>query len=119
MRRFAAIIFAAIMLVWTAAPLLACLMPGHDMTVQERECCKKMADMCGSADMPQSHSCCKTEVRNNSTIVVKADQRSVPVLVAVAPVTLPPSPKTSSALYEVEHHRPPNESLPDPTILRI
>jgi hypothetical protein len=119
MRRSAAILFALVTMFGTSAPLLACLLPAHQMTAEESECCKKMADMCGSANMPQSHSCCKTTVRDNSSIVVEADPRAVPVLQAGLPVVVPMSPKASTMFLEVERHHPPSEFLPESTVLRI
>jgi hypothetical protein len=43
-----------------SAPLLACTLPGLSMSEEEKECCRHMADQCGSSQMEESHSCCKT-----------------------------------------------------------
>jgi len=40
------------------APLLACTVPGLAMSEEEKECCRHMADQCGSSQMEGSHSCC-------------------------------------------------------------
>lgn len=119
MRRAAAIIFALIALSWSAAPLLACIVPERAMTPQERECCKHMADMCGSAKMPQSHTCCKTEVRSEISAVVKFDPQSSPNQHVLALVTLVTSPQRNETIELKKHHRPPGEFLPDTTVLRI
>jgi len=74
---------------------LACMIPGRAMTAQEHECCKHMAQMCGSASMPQSHSCCKTEVRSGTTMVVTNNRQSGPVLQIVAALPVPRSPECS------------------------
>jgi hypothetical protein len=41
-----------------SAPLLSCTLPGWAMSEEEKECCRHMADQCGSAQMEESHSCC-------------------------------------------------------------
>ena len=50
---------ALITMLWAVTPALACLLPTHQMTAAEHECCQKMAQQCGSAIMPSSHSCCQ------------------------------------------------------------
>lgn len=42
------------------APVVACMLPGAVTTAEEAACCREMAPDCGQADMPSSHSCCKT-----------------------------------------------------------
>ena len=119
MRRSVAMAFAFLVLYWAAAPLLACIAPERAMTVQERECCKHMAEMCGSAHMPQSHSCCKTEVRSDYTVVATRDQQPVPVLSTMALVSMPLPPLIDHAAGVVTAHHPPGEFLPEITVLRI
>lgn len=41
-----------------SAPLVACALPGFAMSEEEKECCRLMADQCGSSQMEESHSCC-------------------------------------------------------------
>src|SRR5262249_21220038 len=41
-----------------SAPLFACALPGLAMSEEEKECCRLMADQCGSSQMEESHSCC-------------------------------------------------------------
>ena len=119
MRRFAAIVVALLVMCWTAAPLLACVIPDRAMTAQERECCKHMAKMCGSPNMPQSHSCCKTEVRPGTTMVVTNNHQSGPVLQIVAALHVPRSSQYSDWFHKNTTHHPPSEYLPDTTVLRI
>ena len=88
MRRIAAMFIAVMVLCWTATPLLACVIPGWAMTLQERECCKHMPQMCGSAQMPASHTCCKTQVRSSNPPVVTRNQQPAPVLQVVAFVSV-------------------------------
>jgi hypothetical protein len=119
MRRSAAMAFAFLVLYWAAVPLLACMVPDRAMTVQERECCQRMAEMCGSSKMPQSHSCCKTEVRSGHTIVATTDHQPVPVLSFVAVVSMPVTPQIDHHAGVVTDHHPPGEFLPEITVLRI
>lgn len=111
--------FAFLAFYWTAAPLLACAIPGRAMTAQERECCKHMAEMCGSAQMPQSHTCCKTEVRSAYTLFATGNQQLVPDLNIVAIVTAPATPPIEHKAGVVKDHHPPGEFLPEITVLRI
>lgn len=118
MRRGIAIAFAFMAFLWTATPLLACIMPDPAMSAAERECCKHMAQMCGAANMPQSHSCCKKEVRS-ITMVATNDQQSLPHMRVVAVVAPSVELQFSGSPYESKNHLPPGECLPEPTVLRI
>lgn len=89
------------------------------MTVQERECCKHMAQMCGSSSMPQSHSCCTTEVRSGITMVATSERHSLPQMQLIATVTDSKEPHFSGTLLESRPHHPPGEVLPETTVLRI
>ncbi len=119
MRRSAAILFAWLALTWATAPLLACVLPMRAMTAQESECCKRMTQMCGSPNMPQSHSCCKKEVRATDAIVVKKHQEAVPVLAVVTALPVPNSPRVIEFLPVSTQHQPPGEILAESTVLRI
>jgi hypothetical protein len=55
LRKFACLVIALIVL---SAPVLACALPGQEMSEEEQTCCLHMADECGSAQMAESHSCC-------------------------------------------------------------
>ena len=70
------------------------------MTLQERECCKHMPQMCGSAEMPASHTCCKTQVRSSNPPVVTRDPQPGPVLQVVASVSVAGSPQISAQFDE-------------------
>ena len=41
-----------------SVPILACAVPGQQMSEEEQTCCLHMADECGSSQMGESHSCC-------------------------------------------------------------
>ena len=56
-----AALLLSIVLMWVASPAIACVLPGATLTPAERECCHHMAEQCGQASMPASHSCCQTK----------------------------------------------------------
>jgi hypothetical protein len=51
---------------------MACMLSAGSMSDDEQECCREMAGQCGQADMPSSHSCCKTLAASVQLAVVKA-----------------------------------------------
>src|SRR5271170_6531728 len=57
MRRIGVLALAAL---FTALPVMACVVPNAAMTAAERECCKKMAGQCGDMGMAKSHPCCRS-----------------------------------------------------------
>lgn len=117
MRRMLAIGVALLAVLWIASPALACLLPGRAMTVAEHACCKKMAKMCGSAHMPHSHSCCKEEGQPSNTSVLLAHHQLAPSLQIAALYV--PSRSREFALPGVTLDRPPSDSPPDSSVLRI
>jgi hypothetical protein len=62
--KFAAVTLA--LALW-GSPLLDCMLRADALTEQERECCQEMADQCGPATMPSSHSCCKELPQSGSS----------------------------------------------------
>ena len=52
-----------------SAPLIACALPGEEMTKAEQDCCLQMSDECGGTQMSDSHTCCnKTPQVEGSTL---------------------------------------------------
>jgi hypothetical protein len=41
-----------------SAPLIACALPGEEMSSAEQDCCLHMSDECGSSQMSDAHTCC-------------------------------------------------------------
>ena len=54
MQRVTSIFGVLVMLLFSASPVLACMLPEQQMTAEEQYCCKKMAGDC--ADMLESSS---------------------------------------------------------------
>jgi hypothetical protein len=64
--RVGALTMTLIAVLWAVTPAVACLLPAHQMTPAEHECCHKMAQQCGSLAMPSSHSCCQVHQRESA-----------------------------------------------------
>lgn len=116
-RQFASLLLAVIL--W-GAPVMACLTPGVEMTPAERECCKHMAQRCGSMGMPSSHSCCRKEVRQPNSMLGRAQPNigPSPITKTVSITLILPKPDQSqfcSLKLQSPSESPPS-SLP---ILRI
>jgi len=117
MRRAGSMFLVLLAMSWVALPALACLLPGPATTAAERACCQKMPQMCGSAQMPQSHSCCQT-VRPGNTSVLRAHYQSAPALQVIATWS-EPSRIPRYAIARATADRPPSDSPPGSSILRI
>lgn len=118
MRRTFAIGMTFLVMLWAASPALACLLPGRAMTTAEHACCKKMAEMCGSPSMPQSHSCCQKEVQPDTASILIAHQQSAPGLQVIMVMTAPSSAQDFE-LPGTTFGRLPSHSPPDFSVLRI
>lgn len=106
--------------VW-GSPLMACMVSGDVLTEDERECCQQMADNCGAAMMPDSHSCCKTTVQQmdpylkNSSFDLSGSQTALAQVAAIdfaTPVTMVP-------VQPAQAHSPPVSPPETLSVLRI
>ena len=79
------IVVLALLALWTAVPVLACV-PTHLMTQAEMACCKKMTGDCqmGSAQ----HPCCKTGQAVNAPVATVEPISQFHLNVAVVSFTL-------------------------------
>jgi hypothetical protein len=59
MRAFRQLGALILLLVTCLAPAMACMVPGAEMSAQERSCCRAMNNHCGQMGMPASHGCCQ------------------------------------------------------------
>lgn len=72
MRR-SSILASALCTVILGGPIMACLVPGAQLSAEEKKCCREMAAECGtSSNMPKSHSCCDTVVRPDNNLLPSA-----------------------------------------------
>jgi hypothetical protein len=101
-------------------PAMACLIPGTAMTQAEHECCKQMAQQCGSTDMPSSHSCCQKEISQpNSMLAASAAQLILPVVTSTILSDPAQLHVAKSEVFSFELHPPPEGPPGTSSILRI
>ena len=110
-----------ITVLWAVTLAIACMILLRPMTQAEHECCKKMAQQCGSSAMPLSHSCCHGHDREGAVSPVPTYSPTRPFDGAIIPQTAvlliasEPILPASSALKA-----PPPEASPScSSILRI
>lgn len=78
-----------LLLVSYLTPAMACMLPGAQMTTEERACCRMMHAQCEQMGMPASHGCCQKASHStlDRALVTKATNYH-PVAVAVAFLTV-------------------------------
>lgn len=67
MQRLTSVTVLAVMMLFAASPVLACMLPEPQMSQEEQACCQQMAGDCGDMadstsgmpDFPLNHSCCQ------------------------------------------------------------
>jgi hypothetical protein len=105
-----------------ASPLMACLQPETTLTSEERECCRKMAGDCG--EMPASHPCCKTTVRDtdpylsNSRVQISAHAQATPAILPVSEI-IGLRDLVSEFVTSSDAHLPPESPPVETSVLRI
>jgi hypothetical protein len=105
-----------------ASPVMACMLPDIALTVEERECCKDMANECGQMDMPSSHSCCKLTVRDIDSYLINARFTPDHSQPAVAPLLGNDIPLPAILIQtdsQAQGHSPPTSPPETISILRI
>jgi|SRR5579864_1486711 len=110
-----------LVLLVVSMPLIACALPGEEMTKAEQDCCLQMSDECGGSQMSDSHTCCtKTPQVEGSTL--KASSKYSPAALEAAPhASLCASPEMAAHRLLVPQS-PCNDSPSPPgsiSILRI
>jgi len=101
-------------------PIMACMVAGTEMSAAERECCKHMAQNCGSMNMPSSHSCCQAEVRQASPMLHVEPAHFVPQLAVAMMASVPViTPVDAFHALSAERHPPPESPPSSSSILRI
>ena len=116
-----ALAMLVITVLWAATPAIACLVPMHQMTKAEHDCCLKMAQECGSSMMPSNHSCCQGQRHDTAVSPVTTYSPTRPFDVAIVPqisILLVAGPSVARHIPALE--APPPESSPGcSSILRI
>jgi hypothetical protein len=104
-----------------ASPLMACLVAYNTLSDAERECCRQMAGSCD--EMPSSHSCCQTAVRDNGPYLSNP-RITIAAPAPIALVVLPFNktiglPDNTSQFVATDAHAPPGSPPSKTSILRI
>jgi hypothetical protein len=118
MRRFAGIV-ALLLLLSTAAPVLACV-TGSAMSHEEHACCRAMHGNCGKM---AKTGCCKTEVRTDEHPQLAAKTQSIDLQWAViewlTPTIVAIQTTPRSSFSSPDEHSPPGLLTAKITVLRI
>lgn len=110
-----------IAVLWAVTPAVACLLPMHQMTPAEHECCRKMAQQCGSSAMPSGHSCCQGHQRDSAINPVSTYSPTRPFSAAIVPQTafIQIDSASISTLSPALEAPPPESSPGCSSVLRI
>ena len=123
MRLICKVVVGCACLLLAGAPVLACLLPGEELSPAEKQCCREMAGQCGRVDMPSSHYCCKTVVRAHPVWVSRASVSPVQPLRVVSelvPENLAAANEEGGfALRCLSSHAPPESPSGPLPVLRI
>jgi hypothetical protein len=104
-------------------PAMACMIPGAQMSTEERACCRMMQNQCGQMEMPASHGCCQKTPPNVYDNAL--DTKAVALHpVAITVIGLTPSellnPTSSVSEWVKQRDYSPPQSPPSTiSILRI
>lgn len=74
MRYLRAITVGVMLIACVSGTAAACLLPGSQLTEEEKACCREMASRCGE-QMQASHSCCTKSVKHGqSSLASRGDE---------------------------------------------
>jgi hypothetical protein len=74
-----------------STPLVACALPGLEMSKAEQDCCLQMSDQCGDSQMSDAHTCCSTTQVDSSTLQATSKYTpAMPGIVAQSAVSMTP-----------------------------
>jgi hypothetical protein len=119
-RQFGALV---LLLASCLAPAMACMVPGAQMTTEERACCRMMGNQCGEMEMPASHGCCRETPPNvfDSALDTKAVALHPNIVPTISLAALQLVNSTPHVIGWVEHpdYSPPTSPPSTVSILRI
>ena len=104
-----------------SVPLVACALPGEEMTKAEQDCCLHMSDECGGSQMSDSHTCCNKTPQVEGSALKASSKYSPAAPEAAAHASLCAAPETAADRLPVPQN-PCNDSPSPPgsiSILRI
>ena len=121
MRLLRAITVGIVLVAWAAGAVAACVLPGSQLTEEEKACCREMAPRCGE-QMQASHSCCAKSVQQDSSLLASRHQGLNPDLTFVRltfeDADLNPL-GAAMPIGSLASHSPPGPAPGATTILRI
>jgi len=102
---------------------MACMLPGAQMSPEERACCRMMKSQCGQMVMPTSQDCCKKAAKSVQDTALKTETVSLNpaafVAIWVASFEVLSPQDASYGLLQRPEHSPPKSPPSTITILRI
>jgi hypothetical protein len=102
-----------------SVPILACALPGQQMSEEEQTCCLHMADDCSSSQM-ESHSCCNKLPRTGASVLQVTNKYARVALDYAVQVTFDLQPNVPTMIAIVPRVVTQPESPPgQPSVLRI
>jgi hypothetical protein len=109
-----------IALIVLSVPLLACALPGQQMSEEERTCCLHMADECNGSQMGESHSCCNKLPQTGASALQVTNKYAPVTLDFVVQIARDFQPITEIVAAAIPCVLVLPESPPDhPSVLRI
>jgi hypothetical protein len=102
-------------------PILACALPGQQMSEEEQTCCLHMADECSGSQMGESHSCCNKLPQIGASVFQVSNKHAPVTLTFAVQVELDLQPNVAIFVAAVvPRMRVLPESPPgQPPVLRI
>ena len=111
-----------LLLASSLTPAMACMIPGAQMTTEERACCRMMQNQCEQMGMPASHGCCQKNLpnvyENALTKAVVPHSVGITVVWLASPELLNP-PSSLTGWVEHRDSSPPKSPPSTISILRI
>jgi hypothetical protein len=103
-----------------STPLIACALPGEEMTKEEQDCCLQMSDRCGS-QMSDAHTCCtKTPHVEGTNLKVSSKYTPAAPEVVQQPALCDVAPAVAASLPRLQNTPDGSPSPPRSiSVLRI
>jgi hypothetical protein len=96
-----------VILVMLSAPVIACALPGQEMSAAEQDCCLHMMDECGNSQMMDAHTCCTKTPQVAATSLTATSKYAPAVHQVVHEVALCAKPALVAGIF------PRLQNLPD------
>ena len=119
LRRVSQLVSIVLSAIVFALPISACLTPSADMSMEQRECCEKMAGRCEISVMPSSHSCCQHAVSRDTATASRIQSSDFGSAIALLPEALSPLPRLIIGPAAGTFESPPGSPPQSVNVLRI